>query len=114
MALNRKHSRQIVVDEETYRFKISTTRADEDGNFHLNVTVQREAGGSRLQVSGLVTRDFWLDISDPGAKMSKDYPVITPRHVRLIIERARQQGWQPETAGPVFVLELDNETLFFS
>ncbi|QGQ23089.1 hypothetical protein F1728_10580 [Gimesia benthica] len=113
MALNRKHSRRIVVDEENYRFKVSTTSIDKDGNYRLNVTVQREAGGARLEVCGLLTRDYWLDISDPGDKDSADYPVITPKHVRFIIEQARQQGWQALEPGPTFVLELENQMLFY-
>jgi len=112
MALNKKSSRRIVVDEETFRYKVSATRPDEDGKFQLNVTIQRDAGGSRLEVRGLFTRNFWLDISEPGVKTSKDYPVITPRHIRTIIKQAQQQGWQPEETGPAFVLELENQTLF--
>tara|TARA_R110002096_G_scaffold53074_1_gene137980 strand:- start:150 stop:494 length:345 start_codon:yes stop_codon:yes gene_type:complete len=112
MALNKKSSRRIVVDEETFRYKVSATRLDEDRKFQLNVTIQRDAGGSRLEVRGLITRDFWLDISEPGVKTSKDYPVITPRHIRTIIKQAQQQGWHPEETGPAFVLELENQTLF--
>lgn len=114
MALSKKNSRQIVVDGDTFRYKVSATSPDEDRSFRLNVTLQREAGGSRLEVLGLVTRDFWLDISKPGVKVSKKYPTITPRHIRTIIGRAINAGWQPQTTGPAFVLELDNETLFSS
>lgn len=112
MALNKKNSRRIVVDEETFRYKVSATSPDEDGHFHLNVTLQREAGGSQLQVRGLVTRDFWLDISEPGVKTNEDYPIITPRHIRLIIKQAREEGWQHHVTGPVFVMELNNSQLF--
>lgn len=112
MALNKKNSRRIVVDEEVFRYKVSATSPDNDRNFRLNVTLQREAGGSRLEVRGLITRDFWLDISEPGVKTSEDYPVITPRHIRTIIQQGQQQGWQPEETGPAFVLELENQTLF--
>lgn len=114
MSLNRKHSRRIVVDEESYRFKVSKTSIDKDGNYRLNLTVQREAEGARLEVRGLLSRDFWLDISDPGDKDPADYPVITPRHVRFVIEQARQQGWQSQETGPAFVLELENQMLFSS
>ncbi|EDL61708.1 hypothetical protein [Gimesia maris] len=112
MALNRKNSRRIMIEEETFRYKVSAMSPDDDRNFRLNVTVQRESGGSRLEVRGLITRDFWLDISEPGVKTSKDYPVITPRHIRTIVKQAQQQGWHPEETGPAFVLELENQTLF--
>ncbi|WP_417387178.1 hypothetical protein [Gimesia sp.] len=112
MALNRKNSRRIMIEEEAFRYKVSTTRPDEDGKFQLNVTIQRDAGGSRLEVRGLFTRNFWLDISEPGVKTSKDYPVITPRHIRTIIDEAKAAGWQPQKTGPGFVIELENESLF--
>ena len=112
MALNKKNSRRIVVEGDAFRYTVSATRPDDDRNFHLNVTLQREAGGSRLEVRGLVTRDYWLDISNPGERAREDDPTITPRHIRTIIGRAIDAGWQPHETGPAFVLELDNETLF--
>lgn len=112
MALNRKNSRRIVVGEEAYRYKVSATSPDENRNYRLNVTLQREAGGSRLEVRGLVTRDFWLDISQPGEKRSEDYPAVMPQHIQTIIELAIKAGWQPQTTGPSFVLKLNNEVLF--
>jgi len=112
MALNRKQSRRITVDGQDFRYKVSTTRLDTDWNFRLNVTVQREERGARLEVRGLVTRDFWLDISMPNPKRNEDYPIITPRHIRSIIQQAQLQGWQPDETGPAFVLELDNSELF--
>tara|TARA_R110002095_G_C4121928_1_gene226488 strand:+ start:312 stop:656 length:345 start_codon:yes stop_codon:yes gene_type:complete len=114
MALNKKSSRRIVVDGDIFRYKISATSPDVDRNFHLNVTVQRKAGGSGLEVRGLITRDFWLDISEPGVKTSEEYPVITPRHIRSIIQQAQQQGWQPDESRPAFVLELENQKLFLT
>lgn len=112
MALNKKNSRKIVVDGESYRYSVSATSPDADWNFRLNVTLQREDGGSRLEVRGLVTRDFWLDISNPGVRSEDDYPIVTPRHIPNIISRAIDAGWQPHETGPAFVLELDNETIF--
>ncbi len=89
MALNKKNSRRIVVDEEVFRYRVSATSPDDDKNFRLNVTVQCEAGRSRLEVRGLITRDFWLDISEPDVKTNEDYPVITPRRVRSIIQQSQ-------------------------
>lgn len=113
MALNQKNSRKIVVEENAYRYTVSATRPDADWNFHLNVSLQSEAGGARLVVRGLVPRDFWLDISKPGVKTEEDYPIVTPRHIRKIIALAIADGWQPQKTGPSFELELKNERLFF-
>lgn len=113
MTLNKKNSRRIVVDGNAYRYKVSATRPDEDWNFNLNVTLQSEDGGARLVVRGLVTRDFWLDISNPGMKTEEDYPTVIPRHIKSIIGLAVDSGWQPQKTGPSFELELKNEQLFF-
>jgi len=113
MALNKKNSRKIVVDGESYRYSVSATSLDAAGNYRLNVTLQSEDDGARLVVRGLVTRDFWLDISKPGMKTEEDYPTVTPRHIKSIIRLAVDSDWQPQKTGPAFELELNNDQLFF-
>jgi len=63
-----------------------------------------------LTVDGLVTRDFWLDFSEVGSE--KDYPVLLPRHIDQIVQRALDAGWNPASPGKPFRLELENEELF--
>lgn len=112
MTLPRAKSRPIAVDDRPYRYQISTTKLDPNGNYQLNVSIEREEGrGVMLQVCGLVTRDFWLDSSDPGPKDLDDYPSITPRHIAQFIRLGLADGWQPDASGAVHRLTLTNEAL---
>lgn len=113
MTLTTKKSRGINVAGIRYRYQISTTQIDDDWNFALNLIVQRsEAKGTLLQVKGLATRNFWLDISE-GAKWNRyEYPTILPRHISSIIEQAIKAGWQSEKSGKPFVLNAENEVFF--
>lgn len=108
MSLPKKKSRPITVNNENFRYIISTGKYDEDWNFDLNVTVQIAHGeGSILKVEGLVTRDFWLDA--PNEVTSKfDYPVLTPKDISIIISNSIKQGWNPDKKGPPFIIKLDN------
>jgi hypothetical protein len=114
MTLTKKKSRGITVQNQRYRFQVSTTKLDENYNFSLNLTVQHElSGGAVLKVNGLMTRDFWLDFSDLGSDWNKgDYPIILPRHISKIIELALLAGWSPTAKGLAFEISTDNESFF--
>ena len=112
MTLSTKKSRAIIIDDKEYRYQISTTRIDKSWNFSLNLTVQQWNSPSKvLQVSGLVTRDYWLDISD-GAQWNKDdYPVILPRHIIQLVKLAISQGWI-DSEKNTFRLNTNNGSVF--
>ena len=115
MTLSKKKSRPITVDEKDFRYIISLSKLDDDRNFSLNVTIQIASGkGAALLVRGLVTRDFWLDFSDPFIREMDAYPTLYPSHIEQFIKSALQQGWKPEITGSVFILNLDNTTVFNS
>ena len=44
MALPKKKSRPITVNDNDYRYAISTTQIDDNWNFRLNLTVQSAKG----------------------------------------------------------------------
>jgi len=113
LTLTVKKSRPIKIDGEDYRYTISTTRVDNDWNFTLNITVQKwNPPRGILEVKGLVTRDFWLDISD-GAKWNiGDYPVVLPRHILHLVELAISLGWERATVGKPYRLNTNNGAVF--
>lgn len=114
MTLTKKKSRGISVNDERYRFQVSSTKTDNEGNYSLNLTIQSEENkGSALKVHGLVTRNFWLDFPDFGTEVKKEeYPVITPKHISNIIKLALNQGWEPNSPGAVFEITVKNEQIF--
>ncbi len=116
MALIKKKSRGITVNQNRYRYQISSTKIDHAGNYSLNLTVQVDDGfGSVLKVLGLLTRDYWLDFSEFGVRLNKDhYPIITPKYVANVIKLALSQGWKPNNSGSSFELEITNDDFFNS
>ncbi len=99
MALPRKKSRPITVGGVKYRYHVSTSQLDNNGNYSLNLAVSEDGSGkSTLVVKGLTTRDFWLDISDAPLNLN-DYAPLRPRHVADTIRRGLAAGWKPE-GGP--------------
>lgn len=112
MSLPKKKSRPIRVNDIDFRYIISTSLIDDDWNFKLNVTIQvAEGDGAALSIKGLVTRDFWLDFSDPPRSMD-NYPVILPNHIEMFIKKGIKEGWNPQKKGSEFRLELNNKLVF--
>ena len=114
MTLAKKKSRAIEVNGVSYRYQVSTTRMDGNGNFSLNVTVQLEQGVRQvLKVVGLITRNDWLD--GPMVAVDADrrnYPVLMPKHIAKLIKLALSEGWNPELSGPPHDLHMQNDELF--
>ena len=113
MTLTTKKSRPIKINSEDFRYQISTTKIDEKWNFALNITVQKWAPPQGvLEINGLVTRDFWLDLSE-GAKWNiGDYPVVLPKHIARLVKFAVSKGWNVVSTGKSFRLETDNGEVF--
>lgn len=112
MSLSKKKSRAIIVNDIEYRYQVSTTQIDDDWNYKLNLTIVcAEEHGGCLQVSGLLTRNYWLDC--PDIKKGKDYyPIIKPSHVETVINISLNKGWIPNVSGPLFRLVLENDEIF--
>ncbi len=113
MSLNKKKSRPITVDSLKYRYQVSTTKINNDWDYKLNITIQYEENGGCLQITGLLTRDFWLDF--PKIKVQEDiehYPIIKPNHISKIIILSRIKGWKPKENSKLFKLKLRNEDIF--
>jgi len=112
MSLPKIKSRPITVNDIDFRYIISTSLIDDDCNYKLNVIIQiAEGDGAALAVKGLVTRDSWLDFSDPPRNMI-NYPVVLPNHIEKFIRKGIEEGWNPQQKGPEFSLELDNKLVF--
>jgi len=104
VTLPRKNSRCIEVERVRYRYVISTSRTGCNGDFALNLTIQAESGsGCILKISGLSTRDPWLDF--PQLEPAGKYMRIRPQHVAALIRHALAKGWTDQLAGVPFHLD---------
>jgi len=113
MTLSIKKSRPITIDNCSYRYQISTTKIDKDGNYRLNLTIQTvEPEANILLVKGLITRDYWLDFPRINDHDKSDYPIITSSHIIKAITKARKQGWKYDGTDKRFELDITNEELF--
>jgi len=111
MALPKKKSRLINVNNEKYRYVISTGKYNENWEFDLNIIVQLATGeGCKLKVNGLITRDYWLDFPNE-ITSKKDYPVLTPKNISKIITNSLKSGWNPESKGKPYIINLDNNQI---
>ena len=107
MALPKKKSRPTVVNNQEFRYIVSTSRSEEKGDYSLNLTVQDNDGeGSILKVQGIITMDFWLDF--PQKNSQEDYPVLTPKDISSIITKGIKMGWNPKENGKPYIIKLDN------
>lgn len=110
MAFSKRNSRPITVDGVGFRYCVSFGPQVCKHVFVLNVTVQHISGdGSKLRVTGLQTRDFWLDFPDVGPhdQWVDAYKVVLPSHVSVFVKTAMLNGWTPNIAGPPFELKTD-------
>ncbi|MFK7765661.1 MAG: hypothetical protein AB8B55_00360 [Mariniblastus sp.] len=115
MALSKKKSRPITVDELGYRFQVSISKIDNDNNYQLNITAESDKGdGSVLVANGLLTRDFWADAPNlpPVESWNSTYPTVTPKHIANLIKKALESGWRADTPGPPFEFNINNVSLF--
>lgn len=108
--LSKRHSRPIVVGDNTYRYAISK-KASSDGEFEVQITVQSEEyNGAKLLVRGLITRDYWLDMPDRVGEPT-DYLVIKPSHIESMIEQAIEGGWDYSQSGADYMVVLQNDEI---
>ena len=105
MALGRKGSRLIEVDDDTYRWRIRHKPSYSQGNGWTPLTFAVEdaaAPGTTLVVrTGRPHPGNWLGLPTRP---------VRPADVAQAIRTARNQGWAPLANGSPFVLELSNTT----
>jgi hypothetical protein len=72
---------------------------DDKWNYSRNITIQIAIGhGPALHVRGLVTRDFWLDISDHPTDFSV-YHTVLPHHAKHLSKKACLTAGSPKYQG---------------
>jgi hypothetical protein len=101
MALVRKGSRPIVVDDVTYRWRIRRrpTYAQGLGWKPLSYAVeQADTPGAILVVT--------TDLSHPNNWLNIAAKAVLPTDVTIAIRAARTQGWTPDKPGSPFLLDL--------
>ena len=112
MSFPKKKSRSIEVNGIAYRYCVTNSGKSSESYFELQVIVQVANGeGTLLRVTGLLSRDYWLDFPDISTN-SADYPVILPMHIANFIKQALQMGWNPDSREAAFVLKIDNLLTF--
>lgn len=105
MALVRKGSRQIVVDGDTYRWRIrpKSTYCQGNGWTPLTFAVEKaEAPGTTLVVR--------TGRPHPGNWLGRPTAPVRPADVAKAIQLARIRGWEPLADGAPFILDLSTTT----
>lgn len=111
MGLPKKGSKSICVNNIDYRYIISKSILHDDFIFNIKIAIQLATGfGPKLLISGIVSRDFWLDFPDVDQEMSV-YLKILPKHVEKFIKDGLNLGWNPSENGADYRMLLDNKTL---
>ncbi|MBC7807346.1 MAG: hypothetical protein H7145_14500 [Akkermansiaceae bacterium] len=112
MAMPKKGSRSIAVDEMPYRFRISGDNGR--GIANLKVAVEAVADGNLttlvVDTSVLTPIDIWLYINNPEEKkkaLETRTVYITTAVVEAYIRQALAKGWKPTEKGKPFALVAD-------
>ena len=97
MALPKKGSRKIVVDEVEYRWSIRRKPTYSQAAFDCDMTAAVELaaspGAALLITFPWARSDNWV-----GSKASP----ITPKHIEACITAALKEGWKPQSEGGAF------------
>jgi hypothetical protein len=98
MAMQQKGSRRMVVDGQTYRWRIRRSASSSQLSYGtaLIIAVEHADGGAVLVVACDGARHGnWIEL--PGT-------TVTPSRVAALIRRALAAGWTPTEPGPAFFL----------
>ena len=88
MALPKRKSQPITIDDDSYRWMVSATPHG------LNLTVGHDAGGQLLRTT-LKKLNLFRQTSDAHWEFVRQGRSITPSLVRSLMEMALHQGWTP-------------------
>jgi len=104
MALNKKKSRVITIDNEKFRWTISL------GSGYLIFVAEKEAmKGRKIEVYiASDINEYWVDfpnVTDLNLK------IVTPKDAASIIQQVLKLGWNPEEKGSLIVFDWVNDQL---
>ena len=100
MSIPRRGSRRIVVDEESYRWRLRRrpTLAQRQGNTPLLIAIAAEESEGPAMVVRLQARH-------PRNRVAFFSEAVTPAAVARYIREGLAAGWAPRQRGPLFTLE---------
>jgi hypothetical protein len=99
MAIRNKYSRVIIVDGETYRWRIPPQPNYDQGHMgEMSVIVWRVGAPSCIL--------HLIGGPRPDNLQGLHGEIVTPRRVAAAIRAAIASGWKPTKAGPAFVIDL--------
>lgn len=105
MAMPKKGSRSIVVDEVPYRWRL---RGEREYNMTVAIEPITDGAMSSLVVDTSVMAPADSPLDDKAGNWFGSYIVsVTPAVVEAYIRLAMKQGWKPTEKGNAFVLVAD-------
>ncbi|MBC8139339.1 MAG: hypothetical protein H8F28_25975 [Fibrella sp.] len=105
MAMPKKGSRSIVVDDVLYRWR---TRGEREYNMTVAVEPVTDGGMSSLIVDTSVMAPTNSPPDDKDGKWFGAYTIsVTPAVVEAYIRQAMNKGWKPTEKGKPFILVAD-------
>ena len=106
--ISRSKSRPTHIDGTRFRFSVSSTPKSE-GVFELNITIQSEDhNGRKLFVKGITQHDY-AKKPPQCLEDQKYHPTIIRADIDGFIKEAIAEGWDYETPGTDFVIQMTNE-----
>ncbi|MFK8161448.1 MAG: hypothetical protein AB8H12_03210 [Lewinella sp.] len=105
MALSKKHSRLITVDNQRFRWLVSPN----DG-YCIFIAEKEEVNGQKIEVYfDTDINNFWLSFPDVEHLNLK---VLYPKDAAPIIGQALKDGWKPDKKGSPLVFDWkDNKII---
>ncbi|MEW9700331.1 hypothetical protein [Paenibacillus sp. SI8] len=104
MTINKKSSRSILIDNESYSWTISP-----DSGYIVFVAEHAQIKGSRIEV--YITSDlnsYWTNFPNVNEMNIK---IIKPHDAKKIINQALIKGWDPKAKGKPMVFDLEGEVI---
>ncbi|MGJ8594221.1 MAG: hypothetical protein ACSHXF_16850 [Aquaticitalea sp.] len=93
MALTKKKSRPIIIDNEKYRWLVSPR----EKGIVAFIAEKENSNGSIIEVKiESNINEFWTEFPNVSELNLK---VVTPKDAELIIRQAQKLGWKPEESG---------------
>ena len=97
MAISKRKSRSITVDEQTFRWKFDHDWKREDGT----IAIQLDA---KIGCKLIITLPDWKDDTFYPFQVKENKPkTVTPSFVENSIREAKKIGWNPEGKGSFHV-----------